>query len=229
MDTRPAALAVVAAGGAVGAVARWAITATWPTAVGGAGWGTLTVNLTGCFLLGVLAARSEPDTLLRLGLGTGVLGGFTTFSTLVVETDRGLAEGRTGVAVALLAISLLGGVGLAVVGERGGAPVTVVAFVVAAAFGAVLRHLVTTAARDVRRGILVANVVGSFLLGLLVGGDAGRTVVVVLGTGFCGALTTWSSFAHGLADDDDGGRAVVHAVTSIALGLAAAALGLAVA
>jgi CrcB protein len=120
VDTRPAALGVVAVGGAVGSLGRWAITATWPTAVGGAGWGTLVVNLTGCFLLGVVAARVEPDTLLRLGLGTGVLGGFTTFSTLMVETDRGIGEGRPGLALALLATSLVGGVGLAMLGERVG-------------------------------------------------------------------------------------------------------------
>ena len=118
MDTRPEALAVVAVGGAAGALARWAVTAAWPTAVGGAGWGTLAVNLTGCFLLGVLAARVAPDSLLRLGLGTGVLGGFTTFSTLMVETDRGVAEGRPALALGVLALSLVGGVGLAWVGER---------------------------------------------------------------------------------------------------------------
>lgn len=121
MDTRPAALAVVAAGGAAGALARWAITATWPTTVGGPGWGTLAVNLTGCFLLGLLAARAEPKGLVRLGLGTGVLGGFTTFSTLMVETDRGMADGRPALAVAVLATTLVGGVGLAMLGERVGA------------------------------------------------------------------------------------------------------------
>jgi len=118
VDARPSALAVVAAGGAAGALARWGITATWPTVVGGAGWGTLAVNLTGCFLLGLLAARVEPDSLARLGLGTGVLGGFTTFSTLMVETDRGLSESRPALALGVLAVSLVGGVGLAWIGER---------------------------------------------------------------------------------------------------------------
>ncbi|QYG94953.1 CrcB family protein [Iamia sp. SCSIO 61187] len=121
MDTRPAALAVVGAGGAAGALARWAITATWPTAAGGVGWGTLAVNLAGCLLIGVLAARLGPDSLIRLGLGTGVLGGFTTFSTLAVETDRGIAAGRPGLALAVLAASLVGGVGLAALGARVGA------------------------------------------------------------------------------------------------------------
>ncbi|HEU5150805.1 MAG TPA: CrcB family protein, partial [Iamia sp.] len=121
VDTRPSALAVVAAGGTVGALARWAIVATWPTATGGAGWGTLAVNLTGCLLLGVLAARVAPDSLLRLGLGTGVLGGFTTFSTLAVETDRGIAADRPALALGLLLATLVGGVGLALLGGRLGA------------------------------------------------------------------------------------------------------------
>jgi CrcB protein len=121
VDARPRALLVVAAGGAAGALARWAVVATWPTSPGGAGWGTLAVNLAGCFLLGVVAARVAPGSLLRLGLGTGVLGGFTTFSTLAVETDRGVAEGRPALALAVLAVSLVGGVGLARVGERLGA------------------------------------------------------------------------------------------------------------
>lgn len=113
---------MVAAGGAAGSLARWAVTATWPTAVGGAGWGTLTVNLVGCFLLGVVAARVAPDSLLRLGLGTGALGGFTTFSTLMVETDRGIAADRPALALALVAVSLVGGVGLAWAGERVATP-----------------------------------------------------------------------------------------------------------
>lgn len=106
---------------------------------------------------------------------------------------------------------------------------TVVLFVVAAAGGAVLRHLVATAAREARQGILLVNVAGSFVLGLLLGAD--HTTYVVLGTGFCGALTTWSSFAHDLgARVENGARRPVatHAALSIGLGLGAAALGLAV-
>jgi fluoride exporter len=102
--------------------------------------------------------------------------------------------------------------------------VTVVGFVLAAAVGAVLRHLVATAVREARHGILAVNVAGSFALGLLVGSSP--TTLVVLGTGFCGALTTWSTFAHDVATEAERRRAVVHAVTSVALGLAAAALGL---
>lgn len=106
---------------------------------------------------------------------------------------------------------------------------TVVLVVVAAAGAAVLRHLLATGVRDSRVGVLVANVVGSFVLGLLAGGVAEGQALVVLGTGFCGTLTTWSAFAHGVATDlRDGrrGEAAVHLTVSLALGLAAAAVGL---
>ena len=101
---------------------------------------------------------------------------------------------------------------------------TVVGFVLAAAAGAVLRHLVATGFREARRGVLVVNLTGSFVLGLLVG--SGHATSVVLGTGLCGALTTWSTFAHGVATEDDRRAAATHAALSIGLGLAAAAAGL---
>jgi fluoride exporter len=80
---------------------------------------TLAVNLLGALLLGALLealARRGPDTgrrrLLRLGLGTGVLGGFTTYSTLAVET----ATLPTALAVAYLAASVLLGAAAALAG-----------------------------------------------------------------------------------------------------------------
>ena len=109
---------------------------------------------------------------------------------------------------------------------------TVLAFVAVAAVGAVLRHLVATVAREARHGILVVNVAGSFVLGLLVGAEVSRPVLVVLGTGFCGALTTWSSFAHDVGTHVAERRTretAAHVAASLALGLAAAALGLALA
>ncbi|HEX7134947.1 MAG TPA: CrcB family protein, partial [Iamia sp.] len=90
--------------------------------------------------------------------------------------------------------------------------------------GAVLRHLVATGFREARHGILVVNVVGSLALGLLVGSSP--TTVVVLGTGFCGALTTWSTFAHDVATEVDRRAAAIHVVVSITLGLSAASVGL---
>lgn len=68
-------LAAVAAGGALGSLARWGV----GTAVAGP-LGTVLVNVTGCLLIGVLVARYRDAVLPRAFLGTGVLGGYTTFS-----------------------------------------------------------------------------------------------------------------------------------------------------
>lgn len=82
---------LVAAGGAVGSVARYlaviAMTRVWPTFPAG----TLLVNVVGCFLFGVLAGWTE-DRALRAALGVGVLGGFTTFSAFGGDTYA-LAQG----------------------------------------------------------------------------------------------------------------------------------------
>lgn len=85
-------LALVAAGGAVGTAAREGITlAVAP--IGGFPIATFLINITGAFLLGFLLealARRGPDAgtrrTLRLLLGTGALGGFTTYSALATDT-----------------------------------------------------------------------------------------------------------------------------------------------
>ncbi|MFK3729463.1 fluoride efflux transporter CrcB [Streptomyces sp. NPDC088090] len=100
MDVRgrlPVALAV-SAGGAIGAAARYGATLLWPVPAGGFPWTVLLVNAAGCALLGVLMVlltefRTAPD-LLRPFLGTGVCGGFTTFSTYAVDTQRLLSTGH---------------------------------------------------------------------------------------------------------------------------------------
>lgn len=91
----PAALlqvALVAAGGAIGAVARHAV-GVLVLRAGATGlfpWGTLAVNLAGCLLIGLGAgaadARGGLATEARLFLFVGVLGGFTTFSSFGYET-----------------------------------------------------------------------------------------------------------------------------------------------
>ena len=84
-------LLLVAAGGAIGAVARY-LTGTWTLRLVGAGWpwGTLAVNVLGGLamgvLVGVLALRGGAEQeRWRLLLGVGVLGGFTTFSAFSLE------------------------------------------------------------------------------------------------------------------------------------------------
>ncbi|MER8042877.1 fluoride efflux transporter CrcB [Streptomyces sp. NPDC094032] len=90
---------VVAAGGALGASARYAATLAWPTPAGAFPWTILTVNAAGCALLGAIMVfatetLTPPHPLLRPFLGTGVCGGFTTFSTYALDTQRLLAGGE---------------------------------------------------------------------------------------------------------------------------------------
>lgn len=96
-------LTAVAAGGALGSAGRYGLALLWPTPPGGLPWATLVTNLAGCALLGMLmgalAARIAPHRLLRPFLGTGLLGGFTTFSTYAVETRDLLAAGQTWLAL----------------------------------------------------------------------------------------------------------------------------------
>ncbi|WP_318209886.1 fluoride efflux transporter CrcB [Streptomyces sp. SJL17-1] len=93
----------VAAGGALGATARYGAELLWPTPEGAFPWTTFTVNVAGCALLGVLMvllmerstewSTAVPHPLLRPFLGTGFCGGFTTFSTYSLQTERLLSAG----------------------------------------------------------------------------------------------------------------------------------------
>lgn len=79
-------------------------------------------------------------------------------------------------------------------------------------------------------GTLVVNVAGSFVLGTVLGSTASPTVVALVGTGFCGALTTYSTFGYETVQLAAGGSrlfAALNAVVSVSAGLGAAALGLA--
>ncbi|MCX8007069.1 MAG: fluoride efflux transporter CrcB [Coriobacteriia bacterium] len=82
---------IVAVGGGVGAAARYALGGWLADRFGPAfPWHTFVINVTGSFLLGVLLALSVERGLVpqewRIALGTGVLGGYTTFSTLAYES-----------------------------------------------------------------------------------------------------------------------------------------------
>ncbi|MEU1007543.1 fluoride efflux transporter CrcB [Streptomyces sp. NPDC005890] len=103
-------VAAVAAGGGLGATARYALTLAWPTPVGGFPWATFWTNVSGCAAMGVLMVLVTEvwaaHRLLRPFLGTGVLGGFTTFSTYAVDIRRLVDAGRPGPGLAYLAATL---------------------------------------------------------------------------------------------------------------------------
>ncbi|OHV45575.1 MULTISPECIES: CrcB family protein [unclassified Pseudofrankia] len=108
--THGAVIAVVAAGGVVGACLRYGAALAWPTPQAAFPWTTWAVNTAGCAAIGVLmavvAARRAVHPLVRPFLGTGVLGGFTTFSTYAVDAQRLLDAGRAGLALAYLAATM---------------------------------------------------------------------------------------------------------------------------
>jgi CrcB protein len=88
---------LVAAGGAIGAAARY-LAGLWIVARFGAGfpWGTFFVNVTGSFVIGIVLVLVEGGTLpagARLFLAVGILGGYTTFSSFSYETLQLLAGG----------------------------------------------------------------------------------------------------------------------------------------
>ncbi len=112
----------VGAGGFVGAVLRFVMTLgvnhllerAWTP------YGTMTVNILGCFLLGLLSELSETRGLLgpnaRLFMLVGLLGGFTTFSTFEYETLMLMREGRPMRAMANAGIQVAVGFAAAAAG-----------------------------------------------------------------------------------------------------------------
>jgi CrcB protein len=90
--TQWAVVGVVSAGGVLGALARYGLTVAVPPRPAGFPWATFAVNVTGCLAIGalvVLVTEALPaHRLVRPFLGTGVLGGYTTFSTAMVDTVR---------------------------------------------------------------------------------------------------------------------------------------------
>ena len=108
-------LFIVMLGGAIGAGFRYHISTVALRFMGPAfPWGTWIINLLGGFLMGVLAAvlarSSEGGEQLRLFLGVGVLGGFTTFSAFSLETFNMLQRGEPLMAAAYAVSSVTGSV-----------------------------------------------------------------------------------------------------------------------
>jgi fluoride exporter len=107
-----ATLGVIALGGGIGAVARYGLSRALPTLPGRFPWGTFTINVLGCLLIGVLMVLItevwSAHRLVRPFLGVGVLGGFTTFSTYAVEIQHLLRPGSVWLALVYLAGTLIG-------------------------------------------------------------------------------------------------------------------------
>jgi CrcB protein len=108
-------IGTVAGGGVLGALARYGLGLVIP-APGGWPLATLVINLTGALALGALLeglSRRGPDAgsrrVLRLALGTGFLGAYTTYSTLAVDAVHLFAAGTAPAAMGYLAARLVGG------------------------------------------------------------------------------------------------------------------------
>lgn len=99
----PRLVAAVAVGGALGALLRWSLGEALPDG-SGFPWTTFGINVSGSLVLAALPAIAavRRSQLLAVGLGTGVLGGFTTLSTCSEQTRTLLADGRTALAAAYL-------------------------------------------------------------------------------------------------------------------------------
>jgi CrcB protein len=104
---------LVLVGGALGALSRYAASALSARLLGaGFPWGTLVVNVVGCFLIGIASGLMErsafPRNLWPLAV-TGFLGGFTTFSTFSIDSVLLFRDGATTKAIMNMALNGLGG------------------------------------------------------------------------------------------------------------------------
>jgi CrcB protein len=101
----------VMSGGAMGAAMRYGLSRAIPVSAGGWPWPTFIVNISGGFLMGMLAtwllrngSSTEP---LRLFMGVGILGGFTTFSAFSLEMAAMVQRGHMGAAAGYAGASVL--------------------------------------------------------------------------------------------------------------------------
>lgn len=100
-------VALVAAGGMAGALARFGLGRAFPTSAGAFPWTTFIINVVGCLLIGILISIVGTHAVWRPMLGTGVLGGFTTFSAYVVDAERLLHNGNAAAALLYLGGTLV--------------------------------------------------------------------------------------------------------------------------
>ncbi|MFI1314463.1 CrcB family protein [Streptomyces albidoflavus] len=104
-------LVAISLGGGVGAAVRYGAIVLWPTPTGAFPWTVLLVNAAGCAAIGVLMTLlsevwTDAPRLVRPFLGTGMLGGFTTFSTYALDVQTLFDGGRPGRALGDLALTV---------------------------------------------------------------------------------------------------------------------------
>lgn len=113
-------LVMVVIGGGLGAALRYLVAFLLPPQPDGFPWATFLVNIAGCFTLGVISGLAVRTTALSkpslLFLGTGLCGGFTTFSTFSMEAFNLFREGHVMMVSAYILGSLIGGLGAAALG-----------------------------------------------------------------------------------------------------------------
>ncbi len=106
-------LAAIAAGGAIGALARVGLSRAFPSAAGTWPWAIFAINLVGTFMLGYFVTRLQErlpvSTLRRPLLATGLCGALTTFSTVQVEMLQMIDAHRDALAAGYIAASVSGG------------------------------------------------------------------------------------------------------------------------
>ena len=234
----------------LGAEARYGIDRLIPPPATGFPWATLLINVSGCLLIGVLMVLLvevwSPHRYARPFLGVGVLGGYTTFSTFAVDAVRLVRAQHAGSRRRLRArqrrvLPACGGcrdhghpAGRQGPRRRGG---SVIALFVALGAGWVprARYLTDRAVQSAHDtvfpwGTMTVNVVASLALGILTGaaGHVSAEWSALIGTGFCGALSTFSTFSYEtmrLAEERERFHAIANVVVSLLAGLGAAALG----
>lgn len=104
-------LVLVCLGGALGSAARYGVALASARWFGTALWGTLTVNVLGSFVVAIVivaASAGAVSDYVRLGLGVGVLGGFTTYSTFNADALALARDGAPGNALIYIAATVVG-------------------------------------------------------------------------------------------------------------------------
>lgn len=114
----------VAAGALVGTELRYGLGLLFPEEAGAVPWTTLSINVSGSFVLATLTtlwmARPRTAFWLRAGIGPGLLGSFTTFSAVVFSLDQQARSGHHVTWLIYLGLSLLLGLGAAAAGWKAG-------------------------------------------------------------------------------------------------------------